>query len=212
MGFSKKSLPQESIDKKTLKENGIAQVLLAVNSRFPTLITGFMSTATVVAYVDLGSKIQLIGATVAWLFGVFQSPLYAKDGDIGLSNASRSLVRRSYVWSACVTLSCALGLLVFSPYLAGFLGVGLWNFIIVVIIFTLIALAEAPVNSFGYAFAMTKDSRLISLSIVLQLGIVSCGVKIAGENLLEVCLAVLSGTLARLFFVLVMVRRSRNIV
>jgi hypothetical protein len=202
--------PAESINRRSLRNNGIAQVLLALNSRFPTLITGFMSTAVFVAFVDLGSKIQLVGATVAWLFGVFQSPLYAKDAGIGLSETSRTLVRRSYVWSSYVILGCSTGLLVFSSWLADFLAIDLGSFIIVVIMFTLIALSEAPVNSFGYALAMTQNSKTISISIVLQIVIVSWGVMIAGDNLLLVCFAVLSGTLARLFFIIVRVKRDKN--
>jgi O-antigen/teichoic acid export membrane protein len=203
---SQKFSPSESIQMRSLRDNGIAQALLAVNSRFPTLVTGFCSTATLVSYVDLGSKIQIVGATVAWLFGVFQSPIYAKDEGPRFSKTIRQLIRRSILASGYVIVGITIGLLVFSPYLSSFFGLSLGNFIVIISMFTLIALAEAPVNSLGYALAMTKKSRTISISIAIQITIVLCGVMMAGESLLYVCLAILSGTLARLAYVLFQVR------
>jgi O-antigen/teichoic acid export membrane protein len=199
---SQKFSPSESIQMRSLRDNGIAQALLAVNSRFPTLVTGFCSTATLVSYIDLGSKIQIVGATVAWIFGVFQSPIYAKEEGPRFSKTIRQLIRRSFLASGFVILGITAGLLVLSPYLSSFFGLSLGNFIVIISMFTLIALVEAPVNSLGYAFAMTKKSRTISISIAIQITIVLCGAMMAGENLLHVCLAILAGALARLAYVL----------
>jgi len=205
---SKRTAPTESIDIGALRENAIAQVLLSLNSRFPTLVTGVFSPVTLVTYVDLGSKIQLVGSTVAWLFGVFQSPIYARDGDSHLSQSSRALIRRSYFWSGCVIVAASGGILAFSSFLATYLGLSFSDFILVIFIFTLIALSEAPVNAFGYALAMTKNSRTISISISIQLAVVFIGVLIGGNSILDAGLAVFFGALARLCFVLWRVKKK----
>jgi len=200
MKVSSKNLRTAELQNTNIKSNGIAQILVALNARIPTLVTGVFASPEVVAYVDLGSKIQLIGGTVAWLFGVIQSPTYARDEE-KLSQSSKSLIAKSTLWSSLIsgTLGTALALAAF--VFASQLNLDPQILFVVLATFTVVTIIESWFVSLGYGLSMTGRSSVISWSVVAQMVVSVVGVSQSNENLVLILMSLAAGSVSRLVVV-----------
>ena len=206
---SRSFVHSEGIDGRVLRSNGVTQSVVALNSRLPTMATGFFSTPTLVSYVDLGSKMQLVGSTVAWLFGVFQSPIYARDGE-HLSRVSLKLIFQSAKVAALIVLVCGLGVIFSGYYVTKFLAIDLLTFLPIVTVFTAVALIDSLSVAAGYAFTMVKKGIVVLNSAGIQLLISFFGIMFAGSNLSVIFLALLIGSLARFAYIFVSLLKERR--
>ncbi len=205
---SSTSFTGEEVQLKSLRTNAPAQVLVAANSRLPVIATGLFSNPAVVTYVDLGSKIQMIGATVAWLFGVIQSPTYARDGDF-LSRSSLKLIAKSAKWSCFATvLACVVLSSVAIPFAENF-QLDSQKLVQVVIAFTFVAITESWFVSAGYGLAMTRQSTVIVISVAAQITISLVGIFLAAGQLLLISEILLLSAGVRLVLVLMLTRKEK---
>lgn len=197
---------QERIKFSNLKSNAISQVLVAINTRIPTLATGLFSSSVIVAYVDLGSKIQLIGGTVAWLFGVVQSPVYARD-EGGLSNASLRLISKAARWSGIVVVAIGALVCLLSVPFAVYLQLDTQKTLLAFSIFTIISVIEAYFVSMGYGLSMTGKSNLISLSVLVQMAVSLLGIYLFRENLEGILVTLAISSAARLTIIKILFKK-----
>jgi hypothetical protein len=200
----------ETIDNRALTSNGISQVLIALNSRLPTLATGFLFSPILVTYIDIGSKFQLVGGTIAWLFGVLQSPDYARDGTF-LGKRSIQGIHKSTIWSIFAIFFSGICALLIREQIADLLNLELTAFETAVMFFVLVAALEAPAISAGYGLTMTNQSGVIIASVLVQLFLGCIGIVLSQGNILIVGGSLCLAAATRLAIVTLSLKRNATI-